>query len=102
MSGTARFQWLVTVRASEGETERVQSLLQEDMLPLLRAQEECGEPRLAACIHCAGEHTYLATWPSEEAVVAFEGSAPYRSLMERLMPGLRTPPKRELWALLDG
>ena len=102
MSGTARFQWLVTVRAAEGETDRVQSLLQEDMLPLLRAQEHGGEPRLAACIHCAGEHTYLATWLGEETVVAFENSASYRALLERLAPRLRVPPKRELWVLLNG
>ncbi len=101
MTGTAMYQWLVTVRAADGETDRVRSLLQGEMLPLLRAQPDCGEPRLAACIHCAGEHTYLATWPSEEAVVAFEHDGPYLALLERLAPHLRVPSKRELWAVLD-
>lgn len=102
MTRIASYQWLVTVRAAEGETDRVRSLLQGELLPLLRALPDCGEPRLAACIHCAGEHTYLATWPSEEAVIAFEGSGPYLALLERLTPRLRVPPKRELWAVLDG
>ena len=96
------YLWLVTVRAADGETDRVRALLRDRLLPLLRAQPGCGESRLAACVHCAGEQTYLATWPSEAAVAAFEASPSYLAVVEALAPHLRVPPKRELWALLDG
>ncbi len=94
------YQWLVTVRAADGENDRVRAVLRERLLPLLQAQEGCAEPRLAACVNCAGEHTYLATWSSLAAVEALEGSAAYRAVLENLTPLLRVPPKRELWDVL--
>ena len=93
--------WLVTVRAADGEHERVRSLLLAQVLPLLESTQACQEPRLAACIHCAGEHTYLGYWPDEPAVLAFEASLPYQALQQRLAPLLRVPPKRELWEVLS-
>ena len=94
------FRWLVTVRAADGRSDDLRSELRSSMLPLLRRQDGCAQPELAACIHCAGEHTYLAHWPSEEAVVDFEQSAEYRAAVEGLAPLLRVPPKRELWEVL--
>jgi len=94
------FRWLVTVRAADDRSDAVRQLLESTMVPLLRQQPACSEPELAACIHCAGEHTYLARWPSEEAVIAFEASPEYQTVGQQLAPLLRVPPKRELWRVV--
>jgi len=94
------FVWLVTVRAADDRSAAVRQLLESAMVPLLRHQPDCSGPELAACIHCAGEHTYVAHWPSEEVVAAFEASPAYNSLTQELAPWLRVPPKRELWEVL--
>lgn len=96
------FRWLVTVRAADGSSDAVRHLLESTMVPLLRGEPECAGPELAACIHCAGEHTYLAQWSSEEAVLRFERSSAYGHTLEVLGPLLRVPPKRELWEVLAG
>lgn len=96
------YRWLVTVRAADGHSDDVRQQLQEGMLPLLRRQDGCAEPELAACIRCAGEHTYLARWPSEEAVVKFEQSTEYSTALDELAPLLRVAPKRELWEVVSG
>ena len=94
------FRWLVTVRAADGRSPEVRQLLEATLVPLLRDQSVCANPELAACIHCAGEHTYLAQWPSEDAVVQFEHSPAYQAALDALAPLLRIPPKRELWEVL--
>ena len=92
--------WLVTVRAAEGRSERVRALLQSELLPLLRATPDCRDPQLAACVNCAGEHTYLAFWPERSAVERLEADPTYRATLDRLSGYLPVPPKRELWEIL--
>lgn len=94
------YRWLVTVRAADGCCDRLRDQLVSSVMPLLREHDRCIEPELAACIHCPGEHTYLAHWPSEDAVTAFEQHAQYQAALEAMAPLLRVPPKRELWEVL--
>jgi hypothetical protein len=96
------YQWLVTVRAADGQFSTVRQALTVDLYPLLRTREGCSDPRVTACMHCAGEHTYLATWASRETLEAFEASAGYRTSLDGLAPRLRVPPKRECWEILAG
>ena len=67
---------------------------------MLRAEPEPSHVALAACVNCAGEFTFMADWPSEDAVVAFEAGPAYRAVLVSLEPHLRVAPKRELWRLL--
>lgn len=92
--------WLVTVRAAEGRSPEVREVLERRMLPLLHARPGCDLAALAACINCAGEHTYLAYWADRGAVEAFEAEPTYRAVLDDLAPLLRVPPRRELWAIL--
>lgn len=94
------YRWLVTLRAAGRCSDMLGRQLKSCVLPLLRRQDDCVEPELAACIHCVGEHTYLARWPSEKAVVEFEHGSDYQAALETLAPLLLVPPKRELWAIL--
>ena len=95
------YLWLVTVRAADHHhSHAIHALLRDHLLPLLRAQPAARRPQLAACVNCAGESTYLATWPDTHTVEAFEASPTYRALLDELTPLLRLPPKRELWEIL--
>ena len=86
--------------ANQGQATEVRALLQDRLLPLVRAQPSADHPQLATCVNCTGEFTYLACWPHAHSVEAFEASPGYQALLEALTPLLGVPPKRELWKIL--
>ena len=93
--------WQVTVRAAEAGVEPVRSILLTRLLPLLAVEADCRNPRVAACVNCAGEFTYLAEWPARAAIERFEQSAAYSTIAAALRPHLSTSVKRELWKILE-
>ena len=94
------FVWLVTVRAAEGCSPQLGQILTERMLPLLQGQDGCSAPAVAACVNCAGEHTYLAYWTDRASVERFETTPAYRAPADDLAPLVRVPLKCELWQVL--
>lgn len=106
-TGTIRWRvksvliWLVTVRATDGNSHVVDALLVEQIMPLLRASPGCTGAALARCVNCVGERTYLAYWTDLGAVEALEVDPEYRRVVDELAAVLGVPPKRELWEVMS-
>lgn len=101
MPGPQAFHWQVTVRATADDVDEVRSILLKRLLPLLAIEPDCRNPRVAACVNCAGEFTYLADWRTRGATERFEQTPTYRAIAATLGPRLRAPAKRELWEILE-